>query len=130
MQTHNADPFSSPLNDLVEHINPLLEDGRALSLNKIFLVYQGHLQKCTSELSVLAYTTHKLEENLEKKYKDKTVIQNQNNSSEESIFYSISISIFIAISSVQACKELQTVFNNKPIADKIKKQIIYYQGFL
>ena len=89
-----------------------------------------HLQKCTSELSVLAYTTQKLEENLEKKYKDKTVIQNQNNSSEESIFYSISISIFIAISSVQAYKELQTVFNNKPIADKIKKQIIYYQRFL
>ena len=94
---------------MVEHINPLLEDDRALSLNEIFLVYHGHLRKCTSELSVLYYT--KTRRKFRKKYKDKTVIQNQNNNSKESIVYSISISIFNAISSIQAYKELQTVFN-------------------
>ena len=123
---HHADPFSSPLNDLVEHINPLIEDGRALSLNETLLAHQGYLRRCIPVLSVLAYTTQKPEENFKKHYTDKTIIQNQNNNGEGGIPHSSSISIFDAVSSARAYKEVQAIFNNKPIAGEIKEQFIYH----
>ena len=132
----NADTYSNALNDLFEHSNPLLEVGRALNLNEILLVDQEQLRKYTPELSVLAYSTQKLEEKLKKLCKGEIINQSQNNGSKRSIVYGSDISIFDVISSARACKEVQTIFINEPITDKTKKQVkvndrvLYYPALI
>ena len=132
----NADTYSNALNDLFDHSNPLLEVGRALNLNEILLVDQEQLRKYTPELSVLAYTTQKLEEKLKKLCKGEIINQSQNNGSKRSIVYGSDISIFDVISSARACKEVQTIFINEPIADETKKQVkvndrvLYYPALI
>ena len=132
----NADTYSNALNDLFEHSNPLLEVGRGLNLNEILLVDQEQLRKYTPELSVLAYTTQKLEEKLKKLCKGKIINQSQNNGSKRSIVYGSDISIFDVISSARACKEVQTIFINEPITDGTKKQVkvndrvLYYPALI
>ena len=132
----NADTYSNALNDLFEHSNPLLEVGRALNLNEILLVDQEQLRKYTPELSVLAYTTQKLEEKLKKLCKGEIINQSQNNGCKRSIVYGSDISIFDVISSARACKEVQTVFINEPITDETKKQVkvndrvLYYPALI
>ena len=132
----NADTYSNALNDLFEHSNPLLEVGRALNLNEILLVDQEQLRKYTPELSVLAYTTQKLEEKLKKLCKGEIINQSQNNGSKRSIVYGSDISIFDVISSARACKEVQTIFINEPLTDETKKQVkvndrvLYYPALI